>query len=380
MDTLNKQKAFFNVWPAVKLLWLAQFLAVVPFGLPLIAMTLFAANITSFAIIQTSFFYLAISIFIYFPLHGILPIIFLRPIRKILKKSYEKSEAATKEEIRIAERFFNSPLRLSAIIFALSFLGFIFGIIILRRGVIPELMSLIEITTVVGLAIGFLICLVQSSFAYVFLETYCRPKIEILNRFHPKITRAIKIIKFPLFWKIFLLALSSAIISQVSLWSLYLGRVIIYSPDDIKDTLIYVSVVAVLTLFYVMAIAMVSSRNLVSPLKKLILWADKIIKKGTKEEIALVTNDEITEVIKSLKRMHEELENSKASLEIKIKARTKELEELTERQEETIKERVGEVQKRAVELERFQKLAVGRELKMIELKKEIKKLRESLKK
>jgi methyl-accepting chemotaxis protein len=73
-----------------------------------------------------------------------------------------------------------------------------------------------------------------------------------------------------------------------------------------------------------------------------------------------------------------ELEEAKTSLEIKVTARTKELKEIAERQEETIKKRTKEIQERVGELERFHRLAVGRELKMIELKEEIKKLKEEL--
>jgi len=43
--------------------------------------------------------------------------------------------------------------------------------------------------------------------------------------------------------------------------------------------------------------------------------------------------------------------------------------------EEQVKERTKELQEKVEELERFHRLAVGRELKMIELKKEIEKLK-----
>ena len=71
---------------------------------------------------------------------------------------------------------------------------------------------------------------------------------------------------------------------------------------------------------------------------------------------------------------------AKSALEIKIEARTKELKELTEQQEEIIKERTKEIRERMEELEKFHRLAVGRELKMIELKEEIKKLKNELEK
>ncbi|MDI6592133.1 MAG: hypothetical protein QME61_04390, partial [Patescibacteria group bacterium] len=74
------------------------------------------------------------------------------------------------------------------------------------------------------------------------------------------------------------------------------------------------------------------------------------------------------------------LEEAKKVLEIRVEARTRELRELVEQREEIIKERTKELRKKIEELERFQKLAVGRELKMIELKEEIERLKGELEK
>jgi len=73
-----------------------------------------------------------------------------------------------------------------------------------------------------------------------------------------------------------------------------------------------------------------------------------------------------------------ELAEAKATLEVKVEARTRELKELAEGLDEKVKEKTKELQERIGELEKFQKLTVGRELKMVELKKEIKKLKEEL--
>ena len=70
----------------------------------------------------------------------------------------------------------------------------------------------------------------------------------------------------------------------------------------------------------------------------------------------------------------EEVETANAILEIKVKARTNELKELSESLEDQVVERTLSLQKKIEDLERFNKLTVGRELKMIELKGEIKKL------
>ena len=67
-------------------------------------------------------------------------------------------------------------------------------------------------------------------------------------------------------------------------------------------------------------------------------------------------------------------------LEVKVKARTKELEEEKISLERKIQDRTKELQERITDLERFSKLTVGRELKMLELKEEIEKLKKELEK
>ena len=68
----------------------------------------------------------------------------------------------------------------------------------------------------------------------------------------------------------------------------------------------------------------------------------------------------IREATEKLEKKIKELENAKAGLEEQAKQRTKELED------------------KVKELEKFRSFAVGREIKMIELKKEIERLKEKL--
>lgn len=79
---------------------------------------------------------------------------------------------------------------------------------------------------------------------------------------------------------------------------------------------------------------------------------------------------------KRLKREKEKAKEIGRVLEVKVRARTKELQELAEKREEIIEERTKELKEKLKELESFRRLVVGRELKMLELKKEVEKLKE----
>ena len=164
--------------------------------------------------------------------------------------------------------------------------------------------------------------------------------------------------------------------------------------------LIHQAIISALIMILVLGISVLAvvlvSRRITKPIINLRDAAVKIGKGKLETEIDIETSDEIGELARTFNQMAatlkgfyetlegkveertKELEEARASLEIKVKARTRELQELTERQEETIEERTKEIKKRMEELERFHRLAVGRELKMIELKKEMQKLKKKL--
>ncbi len=73
----------------------------------------------------------------------------------------------------------------------------------------------------------------------------------------------------------------------------------------------------------------------------------------------------------NLVKAKEEAEEAKQVLEIKVKARTRELQELNQQLEAKVEEKTKELKEHIEELEKFHQLVVGRELKMIELKKKL---------
>lgn len=94
----------------------------------------------------------------------------------------------------------------------------------------------------------------------------------------------------------------------------------------------------------------------------------KVKRGGEIEELGKSFN----QMAEDIKGSHLELEESRNILEIKVTARTKELQDLTKDLEDKVAERTKELQIRINELERFRRLTVGRELRMIDLKKELK--------
>lgn len=82
----------------------------------------------------------------------------------------------------------------------------------------------------------------------------------------------------------------------------------------------------------------------------------------------------------SLLKAQGEIEEVKAALEIKVNDRTKELKTMAGSLDQQVKEKTQKLQEKVEELERFNKLVIGRELKMLELKKEIEGLKKDLEK
>ena len=105
------------------------------------------------------------------------------------------------------------------------------------------------------------------------------------------------------------------------------------------------------------------SSSITKPLSRLIKGTEMIGKGDIKHKIDIESSDEITELASAFNKMNANLAKSK-----------KDLKKHNQVLEKTVKERTRELQSKVQELERFNKLVVDRELKMIDLKKKIKEL------
>jgi len=127
------------------------------------------------------------------------------------------------------------------------------------------------------------------------------------------------------------------------------------------------------------------SRKIVTPIKKLINITKDIAQGKLDKRSDIKGTDEIGELASSFNYMAGELERAQNTLkeitqvlEVKIQARTRAIEEEKKSLEEKVRQRTQEFQERVVELEEIHKLMVGRELKMMELKDEIRRLKEKI--
>ncbi|MDD5750251.1 MAG: cache domain-containing protein [Candidatus Pacebacteria bacterium] len=161
-------------------------------------------------------------------------------------------------------------------------------------------------------------------------------------------------------------------------------RLVVAQPKEEAFALVAIFQKQVIVIFLgglvlLLGIGYLLGDRIVVPMKELIAATRKIALGELESKIDIKTGDEIEELARSFNKMADDLKESRADLEksknileVKVAARTKELQELTKGLEYKVKERTKELQSRLDELERFHRLTIGRELKMIELKKELK--------
>ncbi len=122
----------------------------------------------------------------------------------------------------------------------------------------------------------------------------------------------------------------------------------------LRNLFIFILAIAALV---ISAVAVSISRSITAPLRQLTLTANKIADGDLSRSIFMDSKDEIGVLAGSFNKMTQKLKESFANLENKVEKRTRRLELQNE------------------ELENLNRAMIGRELKMIELKKEIAELK-----
>ena len=133
-------------------------------------------------------------------------------------------------------------------------------------------------------------------------------------------------------------------------------------------------------MFFVVAtfVGILYSRSITGALKSLVLVSEKVSAGNLNERAHVKSNDEFgylaivfNQMLDNIGKLGVELSQSNVVLEQRVKDRTRELSEIKENLEKTVEQRTVELEDRIADLEKFEKIAVDRELKMVELKAEI---------
>lgn len=156
---------------------------------------------------------------------------------------------------------------------------------------------------------------------------------------------------------------------------------------NIFNTWIVSSSTFIFIILIVIFFTVIFTQRIVAPIRKLVEAARRAASGDLTTKVEVKGNDELTQLgkefnfmIEQLKKAKDQLEEEKKVLEIKVRARTRELEELAQNLDKQVKERTKELQERVDQLERFHRLTVGREMKMVELKEKISQLEKELEK
>ena len=152
----------------------------------------------------------------------------------------------------------------------------------------------------------------------------------------------------------------------------------------IRTQIIIFTIGALILTIYLMGRGI--NKVVVSPIRKFQKGVQKISGGNLEKRIDIKTGDEIESLaqefnlmIERLQKAKKDVEEAKSILEIKVKTRTRQLQELNEHLEEEVEKRTKELVKRLGKLEEYQQLNMGRDLRVAELNREIKKLKEEIK-
>ncbi|MCK5413623.1 MAG: HAMP domain-containing protein [Candidatus Pacebacteria bacterium] len=143
-----------------------------------------------------------------------------------------------------------------------------------------------------------------------------------------------------------------------------------------QNLVVYGFILLFLTFILIIAIGYLVAYYISNPINEISKFAEKIGKGDYEGRIKINSNDEIGKTAKAFNTTLDKVKESNSVLEIKVNARTKRLKDLTDELDNKVKEKTDTLKLKVKELEKFNNLAIDRELKMIDLKKEIKELKQ----
>jgi HAMP domain-containing protein len=133
--------------------------------------------------------------------------------------------------------------------------------------------------------------------------------------------------------------------------------------DFRKEVILFTSLLGSMALIILTAMLFFTIKRITNPITRLKRAATEMAEGKLDKSIKAMTSDEIGDLAKSFEKMRHEVHHSQLNLEKEVRKRTKELMKSKK-----------ELDDQVHQMEKFNRMAVGRELRMIELKKRIKEL------
>lgn len=154
--------------------------------------------------------------------------------------------------------------------------------------------------------------------------------------------------------------------------------IVIFTALNYESLSIEVYAIFALVAVFVFLFGFAIGQRFSSPVRQLLEKAEKLSRGELTSRIYLETKDEFEELSKAFNKIAEELEQSHKTVEtaedvadVRVRAKTQELEEEINNLDQKVKNRAQEIQKMIGESEKLQELAENRATEIVRLKKEI---------
>ncbi|MBU2539698.1 HAMP domain-containing protein [Patescibacteria group bacterium] len=159
---------------------------------------------------------------------------------------------------------------------------------------------------------------------------------------------------------------------------------VIFTALNYGNLTIEVYIVSILVSIFIFLFGFAIGQKFASPVRQLLDTVERLSKGELKSRVYLETKDEFGELAKAFNKIAEDLQKSQMATQeaegiadVRIRAKTQELEEMVNDLEEKVKNRAQELQRMIKESDALQNLVKSRETEVINLKKEIKQINES---
>lgn len=145
-----------------------------------------------------------------------------------------------------------------------------------------------------------------------------------------------------------------------------------------KNAILIIILTVLSTILAGFTLAFFSAKSISERLILMEEGVENILKGRMNERLQVLADDEVADLAKTFNAMFAKLQESYTALEGDVEQRTKELTAIKQKLELSVDDTTRELKKKLTELERTNKVMIGRETKMVELKKENELLKKQL--